>query len=235
MTSSPQGRCAGSCSTAPERSGRWPGGSGGASAGTRGLSTGPRWAAPTRPRKIAAALQGLDEDHDDCLPAVAVPFLTHSSPAARRAAVQAIGHYAEADDVLNYLVPLLLDSSGKVAATVLRHVRSHPLPASVLARLDAAATARSRRIALSIRQHSGTWNRVHADLTAINGHDPALAEAARTDLLAWLQHGAATSYGNPSPAQAEEIAGLLATGKLSKQQRRDIAFIAGIRTPAAGP
>jgi hypothetical protein len=74
------------------------------------------------------------------------------------------------------------------------------VPASVLASLDAADTARSRRIALSIRQYSGTWNRIHADLTAINGHDRGPAEAARTDLLAWLQHGAATSYGKPSPA-----------------------------------
>ena len=100
------------------------------------------------------------------------------------------------------MVPLLLDSSGKVAATALRHVRGRVLPASVLAGLDAAGTARSRGIALSIRQYSGTWNRVHADLAAIHGHDPGLAEAARTDLLAWLQHGAATSYGRPSPSQA---------------------------------
>jgi uncharacterized protein (TIGR02118 family) len=46
-------------------------------------------------------------------------------------------------------------------------------------------------------------------------------------LLAWLQNGAATSYGKPSPAQATEIAGLLATGKLSQQQRREVAFVAG--------
>jgi hypothetical protein len=189
----------------------------------------------SRHRQIAAALQGLDDDHDDALPAAAVPFLTHPSPAVRRAAAQAIGHRADADGILHHLVPLLLDSSGKVATTALRHVRAHVLPASVLASLDTAGTARSRRIALSIRQYSGTWNRVHADLTAINGHDPGLAEAARTDLLAWLQHGAATSYGKPSPAQAAEIAGLLATGKLSQQQRREIAFVAGILMPAAGP
>lgn len=188
----------------------------------------------TRPRQVAAALHGLDEDHDDCLPAAAVPFLAHPSPAVRRAAAQAIAHSAQADDIPHYLVPLLLDNSAKVAATALRHVRGHALPASVPAALDAAGTARSRLTALSIRQHSGTWNRVHADLTAISSHDPGLAEAGRADLLAWLQHGAATSYGNPSPAQAAEIAGLLATGKLSTKQRREIAFTSGIRMPAAG-
>jgi hypothetical protein len=87
---------------------------------------------------------------------------------------------------------------------------------------------------LSVRQHSGTWNRVHADLAAINGPDPGLAEAARADLLAWLQHGAATSYSKPDVGQATEIARLLGTPKLSDQQRRRVAFVAGIRTPAAG-
>ena len=190
--------------------------------------------AASRPGQIAAALRGLDEDRDDSLPAAAVPFLAHPSPAVRRAAAQAIGHHAAASDIPNLLVPLLLDSSGKVAATALRYVRGYALPASALAALDAAGTVRSRRLALSIRQSSGTWNRVHADLTAINDHDRDLAEAARKDLLAWLAHGAATSYGKPTPAQAEQIAGLLAASRLSQHQRREIAFVAGIRVPAAG-
>ena len=96
------------------------------------------------------------------------------------------------------------------------------------------AGALHERIALSVRQYSGTWNRVLADLAAISGHDAGLAEAARADLLAWLQNGAATSYGGPSPAQAAEIGGLLATGKLSQQQCREVAFVAGIRMPANG-
>ena len=113
-------------------------------------------------------------------------------------------------------------------------MRGHALPASVLASLDTAATPRSRRVALSIRQHSGTWDRIHADLTAISGQDPDLAEASRPDLLAWLQHGAATSYGKPSASQAAEIAALLATPELSDRQRREIAFVTGIRKPIAG-
>jgi hypothetical protein len=187
------------------------------------------------PREIAAALQGLDDGHDTSLPAAALPFLTHPSPAVRRAAVQAAAHHADADGIIRYLVPLLLDSSGKVTATALRHLRGQALPASVPADLDAAGTERSRRTALSIRQHSGTWNRVHADLTAINGHDPGLAEAGRTDLLAWLQHGAATSYDKPSPAQAAQIAALLTTGNLSRRQQREIAFVAGIQDPSRAP
>lgn len=114
-----------------------------------------------------------------------------------------------------------------------QRTRGQAVPAGVLAALDSAGTARSRRVALSIRQDAGTWDRIHADLAALGGQDLELAEAARTDLLAWLQHGAATSYGTPSPAQAAQIAGLLAAGKLSNRQRREIAFAAGIRMPAA--
>jgi hypothetical protein len=186
-------------------------------------------AGPGTPGHIAAALQGLDEDHDESLPETAVPFLTYSSPRVRRAAAQAVGRHASEDSVAGYLVPLLLDSSAKAAATALRHLHGHVLPAGVLASLDSAGTPRSRRIALSIRQHSGRWNRVHADLTAVNGPDPDLAEVGRTDLLAWLQHGAATSYGTPTAAQAADIAALLATPLLTDRQRREIAFVAGIR------
>jgi hypothetical protein len=188
-----------------------------------------------RPSQIAAALAGLDEERDDALPAAAVPFLTHQSPKVRRAAAQAIGHHADARTAIEHLVPLLGDSSGKVAAVALRHLHGYALPASVLATLNAAGTPRSRRIALSIRQHSGTWSRVHADLAAINGHDRDLADAAQGDLLAWLQHGAATSYGWPDAEQAAEISRFLATSKLSDRQRREIAFIAGIRLPDTSP
>lgn len=187
-----------------------------------------------RPSQIAAALLGLDEDRDDALPAVAVPFLTHQSARVRRAAAQAIGHRADARAVIDYLVPLLGDSSGKVAVAALRHLYGYALPISVLASLRTSGTARSRRIALSIQQHSGTWSRVHADLAALNGDDRELADAARADLLAWLQHGAATSYGQPDADQAAEIARFLATSRLSDRQRRDIAFVAGISVPASG-
>ncbi len=187
-----------------------------------------------RPSQIAAALLGLDEDSDDALPAVAVPFLTHQSARVRRAAAQAIGHHADARAIIEYLVPLLGDSSGKVAAVALRQLHGYPLPLSVPASLDTADTPRSLRIALSIQQHLGTWSRVHGDLAAVNGDDHDLADAARADLLAWLQHGAATSYGQPDADQAAEIARFLATSKLSDRQRRQIAFVAGIRVPASG-
>ncbi len=187
------------------------------------------------PHQIAAALQGLDEGSDGSLPAAAVPFLTHPSPKVRQAAVQAVGHHGRSGDIPGQLAPLLQDNSGKVVAAALRYLRGYALPPGVLAGLDALGTPRSRRTALSVRQRLGPWHRVHADLVAISGEDPRLAEVARTDLLAWLQHGAAITYGRPDAGQAAEIAGLLGTRKLTDKERRDVAFAAGIRTTAAAP
>ena len=185
------------------------------------------------PRAVAAALQGLDDDHDDALPAAAVPFLSDPSPAVRRAAVLAVARHTPDDDTVSFLVPLLLDPSAKVAATALRYVRGKHLPPSVLANLDAAGTGRARRAALAIRQHLGTWDRVLADLSALAGPDPDLADTARADLLAWLQHDAVTTYTMPAPVQAERIAGLLNASGISQAQRRRIAFTAGIPTSAS--
>jgi hypothetical protein len=61
------------------------------------------------------------------------------------------------------------------------------------------------------------------------GQDPDLAVAARSDLLAWLRRDAATTYGKPDADQAAQIAELLRTTTLTGQQRREVAFVAGIR------
>jgi hypothetical protein len=147
--------------------------------------------------------------------------------------VHAVGRHSQPGDIPSLLAPVLRDDSGKVVTAALRYLRGYHLPPGVLAELDMAGTARSRRTALTIRQHLGAWDRVQADLTAINGPDPDLAETGRTDLLAWLQHDAATTYGKPPPSQAAQIAALLANSALTGGQRRAVAFVAGIRTPDA--
>jgi hypothetical protein len=73
------------------------------------------------------------------------------------------------------------------------------------------------------------WARICADLAAISGQDPDLADTARADLLSWLQRDAAVSYGRPSPGQAAQIAALLVSSTLTSEQRREVAFVAGIR------
>jgi hypothetical protein len=61
---------------------------------------------------------------------------------------------------------------------------------------------------------------------AVTGADPAAA---------LVQHGAATSYGAPGTDRVAEIARLLPTAKLTSKQRREIAFVAGIRPAVTGP
>lgn len=201
----------------------------------RGEDLGPVYrdllAAPL-PRQVAAALEGLDDSSDSCLPAAAVPFLAYPSPRVRCAAVHAVGRHSEPGEIPARLAQVLPDDSGKVVAAALRYLRGYLPPPGVLAELD-AGTARTRRTALAIRQGLGPWDRVQADLTAINGSDPDLAEAGQADLLVWLQHDAATTNGKPRASQAAEIAALLASSTLTGGQRRAVAFVAGIRAPAA--
>ena len=201
----------------------------------RGEDPGPVYrallAAPL-PRQVAVALEGLDDSSDSCLPAAAMPFLVHPSPRVRCAAVHAVGRHTEPGEIPARLAQVLRDDSGKVVTAALRYLRGYPLP-GVLAELDMAGTSRSRRTALAIRQGLSPWDRVQADLTAINASDPDLAAAGRADLLVWLQHDAATTGGKPSPSQAAQIAALLASSTLTGGQRKAVAFVAGIRTPAA--
>ena len=135
-----------------------------------------------------------------------MPFVVHPSPAVHSAAAQAVGRHGSPGDIV----------------TPTARCPGEPR--------RGGTSSWSRRAALSIRQHLGTWDRVHADLVAINGDDSDLAVAALSDLLSWLAHGAATSYGRPGTDQAAEIARLLATHRLTVKQQREIAFVVGIRT-----
>jgi hypothetical protein len=81
----------------------------------RGEDPGPVYrellAAPL-PRQVAAALEGLDDSSDSCLPAAAVPYLAHPSPRVRCAAVHAVGRHSEPGDIPARLTPVLRDDSG---------------------------------------------------------------------------------------------------------------------------
>jgi len=187
-----------------------------------------------RPRPVAAALDGLDDLGDDSLPEAAWPFLAHPSPRVRYAAVHAVGRHSPPGDLPARLSPALRDESGKVAGAALRYLRGYRLAPAVLEELDAAGTRRSRLTALAIRQRLSPWDRVGADLAAIGDPDPELARTGRADLLSWLRRDAATAYGRPSAEQAALIAARLAASPLTSEQRREMAFVTGIRPEPPG-
>jgi len=160
--------------------------------------------------------------------------VAHPSPRVRYAAVHAVGRHSPPGDLPARLSPALRDESGKVAGAALRYLRGYRLAPAVLEELDAAGTRRSRLTALAIRQRLSPWDRVGADLAAIGDPDPELARTGRADLLSWLRRDAATAYGRPSAEQAALIAARLAASPLTSEQRREVAFVTGIRPEPPG-
>lgn len=139
------------------------------------------------------------------------------------------------------LLPVLDDAANRVAALAVRYLRDRAgeIPVETIARLAASPRTRDRIAALRLQQRLGAWERVRSDLTALRDHDPELRDLGRSDLFAWLQNGAASTYGQPSPAQRHDInAGLEAAASdatLTEHQVGEIAFVAGLPVPRHSP
>ena len=187
---------------------------------------------------VAAALDGLEECSPEAAREYAVPLLAHPSPRVRAVAVRVVGRTVLRDLApLEVLLPCLRDPSNRVVRAAVRYVRERAgqVPAGFLAELAVAEQSRDRVTALRLRQHLTTWERVRADLNALRDGDLQVVELARTDLLAWLHDDAARAYGGPTPDQAADIAAGLTQPGLTNQQRREIAFVTGLRPEAAVP
>ena len=158
------------------------------------------------------------------------PYLSHFSAGVRRAAVMAIGRRGDRQQVVELLLPKLEDPTKKVAAAALRQLKPHGIavPRDTIARLAAGDNPGGRRLALSVRQNSGGWERVTADLEAATGDDSLLASSARADLSSWLSNGAASTRGVPTADQAIAMARALPISGLDVDQQRLISFHAGI-------
>ena len=117
-----------------------------------------------------------------------------------------------------------------MAAAALRQLKPHGIavPRDTIARLAAGDNPGGRRLALSVRQNSGGWERVTADLEAATGDDSLLASSARADLSSWLSNGAASTRGVPTADQAIAMARALPISGLDVDQQRLISFHAGI-------
>jgi hypothetical protein len=157
-------------------------------------------------------------------------YLSHHSPSVRRAAVITMGRRADRHQVIEAIVPMLEDPVRKVAAAALGQLKPYGLavPPDTVERLMAGESSGGRRLALSVQQSHGGWERVTADLQAAAEGDPVLALAARSDLITWLIHDAATTRGRPNPDQAQSIAESLPHAGLDRRQQRSVAFHAGV-------
>lgn len=204
---------------------------------------GQRWGSPAStylsvlaagggPAMTAAALQGLDDCAHPEAVQVAATYLDHPSPAVRRAAVQTVGRRGRTDQVVALLPRMLVDPAARVSATATRYLARADagLPEQVWAILSGAATPAAARTTLRLRQKQGTWERVIADLDAMSARGD-LEDLGRRDLLAWLQHGAASTYSRPTPTQAAHLADLLKDVDLAHGAKREVAFTAGLPAP----
>jgi HEAT repeats len=206
---------------------------------------GQRWGSPAQtyldalatgsgPAMTAAALHGLDDCAHPTAVQVAVPHLHHPSPTVRRAAVRSVGRRGGSDQVIALLPGLLLDPAPRVSAAANRYLSrvDAALPEQVWTVLAAASTPAAARIALTLRQRQGSWERVGADLEAMTG-EGELVDLGRRDLIAWLRCGAASTYTRPTADQATRITRLLDLVDLAESHRREIAFTAELPAPAA--
>lgn len=200
---------------------------------------------PGRITRVVAALEGLSEcSRDDAVPD-ARKLVADPSPRVRAAAVRVLGRALRRMWVdVDVLLPVLDDPANRVAALAVRYLRDRAgeIPAETVERLAASARTRDRFTALRFRQRLGAWERVRRNLMAMSDPDPEIRNLGRSDLLAWLQNGAASTYGRPSPEQRGDMAAALADaaaqGQLTEKQVREIAFVSGLPTttdPSTSP
>ncbi|GAA5122471.1 hypothetical protein [Haloechinothrix salitolerans] len=180
--------------------------------------------------EAAAVLDGLRETGQHLDPAALQPCLSSGSARIRLAALRLLHTDPEQ---CRLLLGLLHDSSPKVtraAAHALHHVPS--VRYADLA--DAASSPQpwTRQAAWTVRRALGSWERVHSNLELITSADSDLANAARVDILAWLDHGAARTWTEPTQQQRAVIAAAVQSDILDNDIRRRLAFHAGLPQPA---
>jgi HEAT repeat protein len=173
-------------------------------------------AGPGRISHAVVALEGLG---DYSLPD-AVPhgsrLVADPSPRVRATAVQVLGRALQRYQAdVDALLSVLDDPANRVVALAVRYLpdRAGEVPVEIVARLSTSPRPRDRITALRFRQRLGAWERVRSDLNAMRDDDPEVRDLGRSDLLAWLQNGAASTYGQFSTDQREDISASLATSR----------------------
>lgn len=186
------------------------------------------WAAP---RVRAACLDGLAVFGDESDLPVCMAHLDHDSARVRAAAVGAVLGRARNDDVVELLIPILLDPSPRVSSTAARALAKLGVPPSAAAAAWASPQPAGRRAAWRLSRESGGWHRVEADIRAASDIDTHLATLGHAGISNWLAVSAATTWDRLPDEQRTRIAELLQAVDVGDDQRRVVAFHAGIKLP----
>jgi hypothetical protein len=179
--------------------------------------------------RLAASLDGLAslgiaEDAD-----LVAAYLQHDNVRVRASAVAGVAALAEAKRARELLRSILLDDSPRVAAAAARGLSR--AGASIADAEDAwSDTERpwTRRAAWRLCRGGGSWERVLADLRAASDPDAVLSGLGRAGLRNWLDTSAATTWGHPNDQQLQQMKVLLAVSGLRREERRQVAFHAGL-------
>lgn len=187
-------------------------------------------------RVLAAVLDGLVasggvEDVD-----LFLGHLGHRLPRVRSAAIVGVTTHAPHDLAVRTLGGVLLDPSPRVSSAAARALIRVRAPLSVAEPAWASTQPWSRRAAWRVARESGSWDRLEADLRALNDDDAHQAAAGLHGVRDWLMTRAATTWAVPSDAQRDRIEALLARDAVGDTVRRSVGFHAGIKAaPAPEP
>lgn len=185
------------------------------------------------PRVVVACLDGLANTGDEQDLEAAMRRLQHSSGRVRGTAVAAVEARASQPDAVELLTPALVDSSARVSSAAARALRRLGVPPSAAEQAWAALLPSSRRAAWRLARTAGGWHRVEADLRAAADPDLHLAGLGRAGLRNWLDVSAATTWDQLPEDQRARLASWLDQAPLDPDQRRVLAFHAGIRLPTS--
>ncbi|MBU4215365.1 MAG: hypothetical protein KJ792_12000 [Actinobacteria bacterium] len=182
-------------------------------------------------RVVAACLEWLALMGDEADLDAAIGRLRHPSARVRAAAVVAVGARATRGRALDLLTPMMLDPSSRVGASAARGLARLGAPPSTAQTAWASGQVSSRRSAWRLARACGGWHRVEADLRAAGDPAPRLAAEGQAGIRTWLQVDAATTWQELTVAQRSRIAALIPGAGLGRDQRRALAFHAGITVP----
>lgn len=174
----------------------------------------------------ALAALGSDSDLETC-----AAYLNDPVPRVRAAAVTAVLGLARPERAVELLTPLLLDSSARVSTSAATGLGRLGVAKSVADLAWSSEQPWTRRAAWRLTRAAGGWDRVEADLRAAGDDNETLAGLGRFGVSNWVQVGAATTWQRLSDDQRQHIHGLLDGSSLSDDQKRMVAFCAGIKQP----
>ncbi|MEU1589591.1 hypothetical protein [Micromonospora sp. NPDC005710] len=180
---------------------------------------------------VPGAVAGLGETGDAADARLVRPWLAHPRSRGRVEAVRALRRLGVTRSA--ELLPLLRDESGAVTRQVvvaLRHDLGALAPGMLEGLLSLSNAPHVRFAGYRLLTAGNAWQRLITNLRLIDDPDDRLRGNVRSDLTAWLNRQAATTYHGPSRKQAADLDELIEHARpvLDDDKVRLLRFHAGL-------